>query len=421
MGNKVVPGVVDIFGIINDRIYVGISEGLAQTIVDRMTENGLNRNHFGVGFAYRIKYYKRIQLKLLKEISETLEIRLKTIQRNITLITSHRTTHVGLRNPILPFDFRNKKGAIFVSSIFGDGGISKKGNVRYHNQDKRLINIFINSISFMGDVDYKLYKRPDKTIHVSLPIVFGHILKTIGISWGYKTTSDPKIPDFILNSNAILKSYFIRQFFNDEGNVRLKDRRLQVKQTRELKTPVSKETLIENPDKHLPSCLRDIKKMLLDLNITSKINLGALRSENKKADWELSVYGKENLERFRRKIGFDSQKKLKGLDKCIETYKFPSSGRNERFLFALQHIAKIQSERGFVNKHILKRQSKRALKTSTYFLVDLKKNGMIKELERIRDKKGRLLPVRYVITKKGLSHLRERKDRIFIRSVRESI
>jgi hypothetical protein len=421
MGVKIINGKVHLFDLDGKWIYVGISNELVNRITEKIKALKLDMDIFGKRFIYRLKTYRRISLSLLKEISSELNISHEYIEKNVTLITSCRSTGVGIKNPKLPFDFLTKEGMIMIASIFGDGGISKGGNVRYHNQDRVLIDIFIKSLDIMGDVGFKIYFRKDKTYHVSLPIIAGYVLSALGIEWGYKTKTNPHIPVFVLKSDVKMKAFFIRHFSNDEGNVRLKDRRIQLKQTIETEY-VPKAEMRKNPSTYAPRCLLGIKKMLLDLNIVSKVSLGDFRKETSvKTDWELSIYGRENLEEFSKLIGFDSRHKREYLDECLKSYRCPSSGRNERILFALQYAAKTEMENGFITKHLLAKHSRRKLKTSTYFLVDLKKTGLVKVTERPRKPSGHQLPIRYKITRAGWNYLKSRKDRVFIEDVRRRL
>lgn len=418
MNSKRIYGLLGLFDLSGENIYVGVNDKLVREIEKDISSLFVGKEYFQGRFMQRLKRYKRISLRSLKRTSQFLCLDSEFVERNITMITSHRSTHVGIKNPRLPFCFRNREGMILIASIFGDGGISSEGNVRYHNQDKKLIDLFIKSLKVLGDVDFKVYFRKDKTYHVSLPIIVGHIFAEMGIPWGYKTKTNPRIPKYVFSLDRENKASFIRQFFNDEGNVRLKDRRLQLKQTRELKNVTEKEVK-KNPEKYHPSCLKGMRNLLLGLNIISKISLSDFRDEGSiKTDWELSIYGKESLDSYSRLVGFDSESKRENLEKCLKSYKFPSAGRNERFLFALQYCAAIENKNNVFTKHDLSKMSKRSLKTATYFLVDMKKRGFVDIAERGRDKNGRLMPLRYRLTKNAWNYLREHKKRIFIEEIR---
>jgi hypothetical protein len=260
--------------------------------------------------------------------------------------------------------------------------------------------------------------RDDNTYAISFPKIVAHVLSSLGMKWGPKVKSNQGLPSFVFNLNGNKKAKFIRQFFNDEGNVRTKDRRLQVKQT--ITTKQTKEKLKSNIIANAPNILKDISSILYDLNITSKISLGHYRRhKNKtKTDWELSIYGKENLDKFRNLIGFDLKYKFDLLNKCLKSYVHPSAGRNQRTLYALQYSALIELESTFIDKFKLSNVTKRAVwRTTTYYLVDLLKAGFIEVIEKPM-KRGKMLPWKYRLTKSGWEHLKNNREFIFLEKVK---
>jgi hypothetical protein len=91
----------------------------------------------------------------------------------------------------------------------------------------------------------------------------------------------------------------------------------------------------------------------------------------------------------------------------IKSYKFPSTARNQRLIFALKNIAKIESKTGFVDKFELAKETKRSLKSCAYYLVDLKKSNLIKAVEKPRKQKGYPLCWKYKLTKLGWIEIRK--------------
>ena len=82
------------------------------------------------------------------------------------------------------------------------------------------------------------------------------------------------------------------------------------------------------------------------------------------------------------------------LKKSIESYKFPSAARNGRIEFAFKKAKEVEYKYGNITKYLLAKESKRSLKTATYYLVDLKKAGLIKCIDKPRKKKG--IPLAHV-------------------------
>ena len=103
-------------------------------------------------------------------------------------------------------------------------------------------------------------------------------------------------------------------------------------------------------------------------------------------------YGKENIVKFSKFINFDVPYKKNLLLEALNSYVNPSAGRNERLLFALQHAAKIELDKRDLTKAVLSGYCGRSLKTATYFLIDMKKNGFVKIDSLPRDKRGYQLP-----------------------------
>jgi len=365
---------------LRDNNYVRLSKTATEHISNLVRKTGLVLDKDSKENIYRMIKGKKISVRFLKKLKRILDLPQRYIQDNILLITSVKNTDVGIRNPIMPFNFNTIDGIRFIASIFGDGELNSQIQVRYNNQSLELVNIVSKSAkNIFGDIDKKVYYRKDKTYQLHLPKIVGLIVKCLGIRHGGKVATDNSIPSFIFQTNNKLKAVFIRQFFNDEGNVRLKDRRLQVKQTVINKTN-SKKKMKSDPKSYCPIILCDLKVLLAELGIYSYISLGAIR--NNKSDWELSIYGKENLERFQEYIGFDLDYKNLLLEKCLMSYKYPSAPRNRRIPFALEKCKKTQDRYGYITKHNLATESKRSLKTATYYIVDLNKKGLIKMIER---------------------------------------
>lgn len=415
MSNKKINGFSHLSSFSNSKIYTKIKD---DTIDQIGKKNILSKKRFN-----RLKKNKRISLASLMKISKKLNIPENILEENIISLTSVKNTSKGIKNPKLPFNFHTKAGMRVLAGILGDGAISKDGNVRYHNQEPHLIKLFTESINTVfGEVDFKKYLREDNTYHLSFPKIIAIVLKSIGMGWGYKTELNPKIPNFVFSLEKKLKAVFVRQYSNDEGNVRLRDRRVQMKQT--LETTLSKKEIKSNIEKYVPKCLIGLRKILLDLNIVSKISLSSYRIDGnrRKADWEISIYGKENLENFNRFVGFDVKYKKDLLEKCLASYKSPSAGRNSRLLYALQYAAKIEMENGLIDKYLLAKKTKRGIrKTCTYYLVDLKKRGLIEVVKKPRNSLGIPGVWKYKITKAGWDYLKSKKDLIFIEEVRKGI
>lgn len=428
MGSYMVV-LLGLFDIKGDYTYVGLSDFMIKRIAEKAESIFPSLKSFSLKagidarLLYRMKRTKRVSLIDFRKITEILEIKPDEFNSQVTLITSNKGSHIGINAPKLPFDFSKESAMYVIAGILGDGSISKTGIVGYYNQRKNLIEIFQNSMSdLFGDIDSRLKLREDRTYAISYPKIAARIFSSVGMKWGPKAESNQGIPDFIFGLGRNAKVTFVRQFFNDEGNVRLKDRRIQIKQT--IETTLSKNQLKSDIYKYAPNVLNDIRSLLYSLNIISKISLGAYRifKGKIKTDWELSIYGKENLEKFRDLIGFDLKYKSTLLDKCLKSYIYPSAGRNQRILYALQYSALSEIENGFIDKFTLSKLTGRAVwRTTTYFLVDLLKKGLVEVTEKPLRSGGGHLNWKYKITKAGWNYIRDNAEFVFIQEVKEKI
>ena len=363
---------------LDSRNYVKLNNESIRYLNNMIRKTGLLLDKNTKDSIYRMTNGKKISLQFLKKIKRLLDLPPEYLYNNINLITSIKNTDVGIRDPRLPFDFGSAEGIRFIAAMMGDGELNSQKQARYNNQSKKLVDIIIKSTKkVFGNVDLKVYYRKDKTYQLHLPKIVGLIIRRLGIKPGGKALADNSIPSFIFKTNNKFKAVFIRQFFDDEGNVRVKDRRLQIKQTISNKTD-SKRFMKSNPEKYCPRVLSDLKELLADLDISSRISLGAKRDN--KSDWELSIYGKDNLERFQKYVGFDLGYKNKLLAKCIKSYKFPSAPRNQRIEFAIEKCRETQEKHEYITRHLLAKESKRSVKTATYYMIDLRKKEILKRI-----------------------------------------
>lgn len=384
---------INLNNITNERIYVKLNPDFVNFLSNIIKKSNFYIDEKYNQVFYNIKYGKKCSLNFLKDFSKLIDIPFSDFEENIELITSCKHTNIGIKNPKLPFNFKSKDAIRFIASIFGDGELNSQIHVRYNNQNKFLINQILDSAKqIFGDVDYKIYFRKDKTYQLHFPKIIGLIMLNLGLKPGYKSMNNAGIPDYIKKLNKKIISVFIRQFFSDEGNIRLRDRRLQVKQTLFVKDE-SKSRIRLNPEKYCHKILLDIKDLLNLFGIDSKLYLASYIGQ--KASWELSIFKKENLEIFYREIGFDLKYKMDLLKKAIKSYKFPSCSKNGRINFALKHCGIVQEKYGYIDKMKLSKESKRSLKTAAYYLVDLSKKDKVKIIEKPRTDKGTSLPFKY--------------------------
>lgn len=379
-------------------IYVRMKGGFVRNVSKQIETSRLILDKKRQNQVYNLTRGQKTPLSLIVELSKTFDFPDEYIEKNIKLITSVKNTSVGLKNPKFPFNFNTPEGCQLISAVMGDGEINSQLQVRYNNQNKELINqVLYCAKNVFGDVDYKIYYRKDKVYQLHFPKIIGLMIISLRLKPMNKVKTDNKIPEFVFKTNKKNKSAFLAQFYSDEGNVRIKDRRLQVKQTN--LCFVTKSFARKNPERYCSKVLLGMKKLLSYFGINSGIYLESFRAYQtvNKADWSITIYGKENLKKFRKDIGFFIDYKNEQLNACIESYKFPSAPRDKRLDFALLTFGKVQRKKGFVTKISLAKECKRSVKTTTYYLVDLTKKGLIKCIEMPRNEKGHNLPRRYVL------------------------
>ncbi len=383
LGGKRVISNINLNDIPSGNVYVKLNNSFIERILQVIKKSNTILPDDVYSQLYRIKRGKKVSLSFVKYFSLNMEIPMEEFQENIDLITSAKFTDVGIKKPEFPMNFATQDGARFIAGIMGDGELNKQLNVRYNNQDDSLIELMLKSAKkIFGDVSYKIYLRQDKTYQLHFPKIIGIIVLLLGIKAGYKSKTNYGIPNFIFHLDKKAQATFIRQFYNDEGNVRLKDRRIQVKQTNLIS--VSKEEAKRKPLKYCHRALSDLQKLLSNFGIESKISLGAHRVD--RADWELSTYRIENLKKFQNDVDFDVEYKKEQLDKAIKSYKFPSAARNGKINFAIECCRKTQKKYGLITKYALAKISERSLKTATYYLVELKKKGLVIHINNQRKK-----------------------------------
>ncbi|MCX6818971.1 MAG: hypothetical protein NT129_03145 [Candidatus Aenigmarchaeota archaeon] len=400
-----VIGSKHLFSLPLNSTYVTLSPLMKNKLYNYVLDNG------GIGkfselvnidndYFYRFKNDKRCSLNFIFLLYNYLSLDLNELERNILDVVSGKNNSIGISNPKIPFKFDNKYGGRILGAIMGDGSRTKLGGITYNNQNKEIVDlVLISAKKIFGNVNFRISNKKDGTLQLDFPKIVGDIVGSFGIEKSYKTISDCFVD--LSGFSRGMKINFIKQFYNDEGNVRKSDRRLQVKQTRELKEN-DKKKIRENIEKYAPRVLMEIRNELINLDIECTLSLECLRIWNNKimGDFAINIYGKENLENFRNFIGFDIDYKNNTLNQVIQSYKFPSAPRNKRIEFAFKKAGIVEKKYGYITKYLLAKESKRSLKTATYFLIDMKKNGLVNVIEKPRGTNGVPLPQKYVICRK---------------------
>jgi len=404
-------GKVEIFALPIKQTYILLNSSYRRILCEKIIKNGVKKTfrdiNYDIGYFYRLKNRKRLSLKTLFSLYNYFTLDIKDLDKNIIQIVSGKNNSVGVDNPKLPFDFDNQWGGILLGAVMGDGARTKLGGIIYNNKNEILVKSVINSVKkIFGDANYKKYIKKDGTVQIYFPKIVGDVIGMFGIERSYKIISDCYVD--LSKFSIEFKKSFIRQFFDDEGNVRKSDRRLQIKQSR--KVSQGKNIIRSNVERYAPKILLQIKSTLNEFEINSTISLETFRTKGnvKKGDFALNIYGKENLTKFNNLIGFRSEYKSKLLNDVISNYKFSKCGKNQRLAYALQNAMKVEKKYGYIDKLKLSKETEKSMrKTCTYYLVDLKKSKFIEVIKKPRTSKGYPFYWKYKLTKLGWSKIRK--------------
>jgi len=146
-------------------------------------------------------------------------------------------------------------------------------------------------------------------------------------------TENWRVPVEIKKSNKICKSQFLKGFFDSEGYVDKKSRRIGV-------TSIN----------HLG--LQKIRNMLLEFKIRSSIKEHKVYG-NRRFLFVLDIHDRKSIEIFYRKIGFTIDRKQKALKNILKSYKFYKTLR-EKITELKPQIVELRSK-GYSYDYIAKK------------------------------------------------------------------
>jgi hypothetical protein len=248
-----------------------------------------------------------------------------------------------LKNPKLPFNFNTKSGAILIGAFLSDGSNSTR--VLYKNSKKVMIEKIIEGTKnvFGEDVtiDFRISDEGVPTIF--LPRIVGRALSKFGVVCGKKVRINPSLPDIISNGGIEIKTAYLRQVFDDEGEVSIYTRRVILTRGVEVTKLLPKSFILslkignhgvskipikikEKLKRKFPKLLFGESQILHKLGINNKIRLKRIafhKSGYVTAIWNLIISGKENLCRFKEMVGFTIQSKRDSLQQLLNSYTRP--------------------------------------------------------------------------------------------------
>ena len=222
--------------------------------------------------------------------------------------------------------------ARIIAKICGDGNLSKR-YIRYNNTCQDLLDEFCDDVKKeFGAVHLIFGKGNSGTSFVQIQDkrclnLLRHTLKS------YKS-KDIKIPKLILNASTNIKKEFIRAFFDDEGcaNLRINQKTKEWKRNVEIS---SKAFIFLKSIKHILENEFGIK--------TNRI-IKFSKKDPLKFCYKLSITGKDNIEKFKKDIGFKHPKKQKILELMISSWKAGFCRENTNFKVLYSKLKGIKSQ-----------------------------------------------------------------------------
>lgn len=383
-------GVVDIFDLKNMRIHLNpffckeiMNElhkfntytKIAKEITEPLGKSGQAHS------LSNLKYTNSCSINLIKKVSDYLtekgnkKFNLDKIKENIIAISSYSGS-IKIKNPKFPFDFRNKYGAILISSLLHDGGITRNTFVCHYTNKELYLHkkIYACTKKVIGDFPLKLKKKEIDAYELNIPTTVGNILvHGLGMVPGNKVLNNPEIPEFIFKLSSKEKGLFLKQAFDDDGGICPNSSFIFISLTTIKKNKPSK-ILIGN------------KKLLDSLGIlTSKIRLTEsyfIKKDNLwRETWKFYITGRNNLNEFKNKVNFSIPRKRKNLEKGFENIKEEhfKHGKGEKII--LNIMKSIEAKYGYFTRNLIAEEANRGWRRIQQIVPIFIKKGFIKEIE----------------------------------------
>ncbi len=280
-------------------------------------------------FLYRLKYNKPIKIRTLKKILARISLNFYNYNRCINSIGSRNF----MLNTDFPIKLNKTESAILVAAFMSDG----------NNQDQ---HPFYANIGFLGNKILKIVQHYVPNIpweirneKIRFHPILSRILLKLEVPIGNKTIINPKIPNFIYQNKKYMKAY-LTQVFDDEGYAPTRtSRKMVLGRSVALKDLPRNfiSTLIYNKkiyfnclpedikkivNKQPPNLLEDEHNLLKEFGIRSALRCRGICKylDTISADWVIEVYGKENIEKFNKEIGFSHPDKVKQINSYLDSY-----------------------------------------------------------------------------------------------------
>ncbi|KKQ79271.1 MAG: hypothetical protein UT01_C0044G0002 [Candidatus Daviesbacteria bacterium GW2011_GWA1_38_7] len=235
MNNPFITGILHLEDLPEQEVYLRLEENYKNSFLDsakslcdgKWTSLGrilnLPISHNNVEILRCFRRTNIYSLKLIKKISKFLiengfkEYSLDKLEKKIILIKSKQGSPKGILNPKFPINFNSKEGAIIISCLFHDGGITVRDLEPFYTNNSRVLkerfHKAVNNI--IGEVDFICKSKSN--IQFTYSRIFGLILITIGLIPGKRQLNNPKFPTFVFNYSDELIYEFLSQSIADDG------------------------------------------------------------------------------------------------------------------------------------------------------------------------------------------------------------
>tara|TARA_Y100000310_G_scaffold342435_1_gene445698 strand:+ start:8511 stop:9785 length:1275 start_codon:yes stop_codon:yes gene_type:complete len=329
------------------------------------------------------------QIKVLKKIASYINYQFSAINRKIVKISNLK--------PNLPFKLHNKEGAEIRAAFLSDGHVDKSPTAgpQYcaleKESHKRLIKL---CKEIFGKFNIKT-RWGHKTYVTRFPAALNTPLRLSGVPSGDKRLTNCYVPQDILENEEFMKVY-LRQVFDDEGNVSYKNDKRSVRLSRSVDitrivSPIRIKSEIWTPYKLPTTLINNLligEKIILEkLGIKTNINPdGIYRSKNNKitAKWRLVILQQDNLKKFSELINFNLINKRKKLENILKSYKINKRHNGEGDRHAAEFLKKVYKEKGFFKFGDLGRElvrMGRSHDSAGVYLRNLQKKNIIKKIK----------------------------------------
>ena len=171
---------------------------------------------------YTLRHFKDydkkfIKAEFLQRLLNLLNFQINDAEKQVISVNKGRTISVNIKLPVRA----KPELALLLAKVMGDGCICSDYRFQYTNNQLDLINEIISAVNAsLGESTYNLNNRQTRrTYEIKFSPVIGYILTRIGGPMGYKINQEFIIPEWIMNGDKKIKSYFLRGIFDDESTV----------------------------------------------------------------------------------------------------------------------------------------------------------------------------------------------------------